>query len=55
MTFTPETIIEESFGDNEVIPQITYNFTTIDKVAVMEAGTLVGTLLLLLLFYIKFE
>ncbi|XP_044271048.1 replication protein A 70 kDa DNA-binding subunit-like [Tribolium madens] len=41
MVFTPETIVEESFDDNEIIPQITYNFTTIDKVAVMEAGTIV--------------
>ncbi|EFA09711.2 replication protein A 70 kDa DNA-binding subunit [Tribolium castaneum] len=44
MYFTPETIIEPSYDDNEIIPQITYNFTTIDKVAVMEAGTIVDVI-----------
>jgi hypothetical protein len=45
MTFTNESIIEESLNNNDDIPQIKYNFTSIDKVANMDAGTTVGKFL----------
>ena len=42
MTTTPETQVEECLDDDLLIPKVNYNFTTLDKVAAMVGGTIVG-------------
>lgn len=42
MTLTNDSIIQLCEDDVESIPQTQYNFSTIDKLAQMEVGSLVG-------------